>query len=301
MRPFTPMSPIYAKKIPEGKEWTHQLKWDGYRIIAWVDNGNVELYTKKMLPKNNKFPDLVEALSQLKGTFLLDGEAVILDPKTKRPSFQMLQQRDKKQDSRTIQRSAGREKVQYIIFDLLQIGEENLRLLNFTERHERLQKAGADWSEPLFLMDLFEDGETLWQWVVNNGWEGVVSKRKSSPYKEGKEHRDWYKRKTILDMEVEIVGILYKEGRLSSLITRKDGVYRGRTSLGLNEKIKSVLRKLPADRTSKEYFPILPDGLRKEKITWLNKPFLAEVTGSEITESGSLRHPKITSLEIIGE
>jgi bifunctional non-homologous end joining protein LigD len=299
MLPFTPMSPILVNEIPKGKEWVHQLKWDGYRIIAWVDNGKVELYTKKMLPKNNKFPDLVEALSQLKGTFLLDGEAVILDSQTNRPSFQKLQQRDKKRDPRTIQSSAEREQVQYIIFDLLQAGKENLRKLSFIERHDRLREAGAGWSAPLFLTDLFEDGEALWQWVVKNNWEGVVSKRKSSQYKEGKEHRDWYKRKTILDMEVEIVGILIKEGRLSSLVTRKDGIYRGRTSLGLNEKIKSVLRELPAEKKSADYFPILPENLRNEKIMWLNKPFLAEVTGTEITESGSLRHPKIVSLEII--
>jgi bifunctional non-homologous end joining protein LigD len=299
MLPFTPMSPILVNEIPKGKGWVHQLKWDGYRIIAWVDNGKVNLYTKKMLPKNNKFPDLVEALSQLNGTFLLDGEAVILDSETSKPSFQRLQQRDKKRDPKSILASAKREQVQYIIFDLLQIGEENMRNLAFTERHDRLHKLGAGWSAPLFLTDLFEDGEALWQWVVKYGWEGVVSKRKSSPYKEGKEHRDWYKRKTRLDMEVEIVGILYKEGRLSSLITRKDGIYRGRTSLGLNEKIKSELRGLPAEKRASDYFPTLPDALRNERIMWLNKPFVAEVTGTEITESGSIRHPKIVSLEII--
>jgi bifunctional non-homologous end joining protein LigD len=299
MLPFTPMLPILANEIPSGKEWIHQLKWDGYRIIAWVDNGKVELYTKKMLPINNKFPELVEVLSQLKGTFLLDGEAVILDSMTHRPSFQKLQQRDKKRDSKTLQSSAEREQVQYIIFDLLQAGKENLRSLSFIERHDRLQEVGTGWSAPLFLTDLFEDGEALWRWVVKNNWEGVVSKRKSSQYKEGKEHRDWYKRKTILDMEVEIIGILIKEGRLSSLVTRKDSIYRGRTSLGLNEKIKSVLMGLPAEKKSTDYFPTLPEGLRNEKIMWLNKPFLAEVTGTEITESGLLRHPKIVSLEIM--
>jgi bifunctional non-homologous end joining protein LigD len=288
------MSPILAYEIPQGTEWGHQLKWDGYRIIAWVDKANVELYTKNMLLKNNKFPELVKALSELKGTFLLDGEAVILDPKTHRPSFQKLQQRDMKKSPRTIQG----EQVQYIIFDLLKVGELDLRQLSFQERHERLHKLAAAWKEPLFLTELFEDGEALWQWVKANQWEGVVSKRLSSLYRIGKEHKDWFKRKTILELNVEIVGILMKEGRISSLVMRKDGVYLGRNSSGLNGKIKAQLDQLPAEKSIADYFSVLPEGLRGEKIRWLNKPFIAEVTGAEITEAGTLRHPKINSLKI---
>jgi bifunctional non-homologous end joining protein LigD len=294
MLTFRPMSPILVNEIPQGTEWGHQLKWDGYRIIAWVDKANVELYTKNMLLKNNKFPELVKALSELKGTFLLDGEAVVLDPKTNRPSFQKLQQRDMKKSPRTIQS----EQVQYIIFDLLKAGELDLRQLSFRERHERLHKLAAAWKEPLFLTELFEDGEALWQWVKANHWEGVVSKRLSSRYRIGKEHKDWFKRKTILELNVEIVGILMKEGRISSLVMRKDGVYLGRNSSGLNGRIKAQLDQLPADKSIADYFSALPEGLRGEKIRWLNKPFIAEVTGAEITDAGTLRHPKINFLKI---
>ncbi|MDB5053220.1 MAG: Bifunctional non-ous end joining protein LigD [Bacilli bacterium] len=299
MLPFIPMSPILINEIPSGKEWGHQLKWDGYRIIAWVDNGKVELYTKKMLSKNSKFPDLVEALSELKGTFLLDGEAVILDPKTNRPSFQQLQQHDKKRNPQSLKISVERNQIQYIIFDLLQVGEEDLRQYPFIERYERLQKLAGQWNPPLFITELFDDGEALWQWVEKNDWEGVVSKRLTSRYREGKEHHDWYKRKRMLKLEVDIVGILYKEGRLSSLVMRKDGQYLGRASLGLNETTKSILRGLPTEKKSTDYFMPLPEGLRNERILWLNKSFAAEVTGLEITEAGSLRHPKIVSLAIM--
>jgi bifunctional non-homologous end joining protein LigD len=296
MRIFKPMSPILIDEIPKGEEWGHQLKWDGYRIVVWVDNGNVELYTKNMLLKNNKFPDLVKALSELKGRFLLDGEAVILDSETHRPSFQKLQQRDRKRDPNSIKTSVGENPVQYIIFDLLKNGEDDLRQLSFKERHERLHQLAGAWKEPLFLTDLFEDGELLWQWVKENKWEGVVSKRLSSQYREGKEHRDWYKRKTILELDVEIVGILLKEGRLSSLIMRKDGFYIGRNSSGLNGVIKSKLALLPAEKTVADYFDVMPEGLRGQRIRWLNEPFHAKVTGAEITDAGTLRHPKIATL-----
>jgi bifunctional non-homologous end joining protein LigD len=301
MLPIIPMSPILVKQIPDGKEWGHQLKWDGYRILAWVDNGQVELYTKNMLAKNNKFPILVEALSKLKGTYLFDGEAVILDPKTNRPSFQKMQQLDKKRDPKAIAISSERDQAQYIIFDILQVGQEDLRPLSFQERHDRLQTIGASWKEPLFLTDLFDNGEALWEWVKVNQWEGVVSKRLSSRYRVGKEHHDWYKRKTIIEMEVEIVGILLKEGRISSLVMRKDGLYSGRNSAGLNGKIKAELELLSAEKSVEDYFPEMPEGLRGQRIRWLNKPFLAEVTGAEITEAGTLRHPKITSLTIEGK
>jgi bifunctional non-homologous end joining protein LigD len=295
---FKPMSPILTHEIPKGKDWGHQLKWDGYRIVAWVDKGNVELYTKNMLLKNKQFPELVKALSELKGRFLLDGEAVILDSETRRPSFQKLQQRDKKTNLNSIKKSVGENPVQYIIFDLLMIEENDLRQLSFKERHEHLHQLAGAWKEPLFLTDLFENGEVLWQWVKENKWEGVVSKRLSSQYREGKEHRDWYKRKTILELDVEIVGILMKEGRLSSLVMRKDGLYIGRNSSGLNGRIKSKLALLPAEKAVSDYFHMMPEGLRGESIRWLNDPFHAKVTGAEITDAGTLRHPKIAALSL---
>ncbi|SEC55315.1 DNA ligase [Paenibacillus sp. GP183] len=296
MKPFTPMSPILTDELPHVEGWGYQLKWDGYRTIAMVDQGQVELYSKRMLFKNAKYPDLVEALSQLKGTFLLDGELVVMDAETNRPSFQKMQQRDKLTDPRLITRGAERAPVQYIIFDLLQLGQEDLRKRPFGERHERLKALAADWGPPFFLTDLFEDGETLWAWVNANGWEGVVSKKLSSPYREGKEHHDWLKKKTMLRLEIEAVGILMKEGRVSSLVMRRDGEYLGRVSSGLNDKWRRWLFDLPADRAFTDYFTSLPEDLKGMKVRWLNKTFTCEVSGQEITEGGAVRHPKLLSL-----
>jgi bifunctional non-homologous end joining protein LigD len=261
-----------------------------------VDQGRVELYSKKMLPKESKYPDLVHALSQLDGTFLLDGEAVVMDAETNRPSFQKMQQRDKLTGSRLINRSAEREPIQYIVFDLLQLGQEDWRQRPFQERHDKLKEIAADWGPPFFLVDLFDDGEMLWEWVSQNGWEGVVCKRLSSPYREGKEHRDWYKRKTILRLEIEAVGVLMKEGRVSSLVMHRNGVYFGRVSSGLNGKLRTWLIHLQAERTLEDYFPALPEGLKGTVVRWLNQPIECEVTGLQITEGGLLRHPKLLSL-----
>lgn len=296
MRPFIPMSPILTGEIPYGDEWVYQLKWDGFRILAWVQDGKVELYSKKMLLRNKSYPDLVQALSRYSGTFLLDGEAVILDQATGQPSFQLMQRRDKLSDASLIRRAAEQNPVQYIMFDLLQLGNKNLRSLTYEERRAHLEELTAGWESPLYLADEFEDGEVLWNWVVQQGWEGMVCKKRPSKYKEGKEHKDWFKRKTILHFDVDIVGVIWKEGRVSSLVMRKDGLYFGRVSSGLNERVKKRLRELPDRGSLEDYFPELPEGIRNADIRWLESPLEARVSGRETTALRLLRHPKLIDL-----
>ncbi|RUT35520.1 DNA ligase [Paenibacillus zeisoli] len=296
MRPFTPMSPILTEELPTGEEWVYQLKWDGFRILAWVHEGEVELYSKKMLLRNKSYPDLVQALSRYHGTFLLDGEAVILDGATGKPSFQLMQQRDKLSDASLIRRAAERNPVQYILFDLLQLGDQNLRTLTYEERRAHLQELTTGWEPPLYLADEFEDGELLWNWIVQQGWEGLVCKKRSSKYKEGKEHQDWFKRKTLLHFDVEIVGVIWKEGRVSSLVMRKDGHYFGRVSSGLNERVKLRLSSLHTGAGQEDYFAELPEGIRNADVRWLDLPLEARVSGRETTTLGLLRHPKLIDL-----
>ena len=86
-----------------------------------------------------------------------------------------------------------------------------------------------------------------------------------------------------------------KDGRISSLVMRKEGIYKGRNSSGLNERIRKQLAQLPSEQIYTAYFSELPKGLVGESVRWLNKPLHAEVSASEITQSGTLRQPRITS------
>lgn len=295
--PFTPMSPILTNRLPDGEGWIHQLKWDGFRTIAWVDQGKIELYSKNMLLKNSKYPDLVEALEKLQGTFMLDGEVAILDASTQSPSFQKMQKRDKLSDQSLIRRAADKEPVQYILFDLLHLNGNDLRSTPLNKRIEALNRLAASWPAPIFLVNSFDNGDALWDWVEKNGWEGIVSKRLTSSYREGKTHRgDWVKRKTVFRTEAEAVGILYKEGRVSSLAMRREGAYFGRISSGLNGKVKEELDRLVMDGRLEQYFPSLPEGLKGADIRWLRDAIPLEVNGREITQGGTLRHPKLLSL-----
>ena len=298
MKPFVPMSPILVEDdLPNGSEWIYQLKWDGFRVLASVQDGKVQLYSKQMAPKSRIYPEIVEALEDKPGTFILDGEAVVLDPNSGKPRFQRMQQRDKLTNGTAIRKARSTHPIHYIMFDLLYLNGTDLRSMPWEERNHLLLELTKGWGSPLYTAETFYDGEILWDWVKEQQFEGVIAKRKNSLYLEGKEHTDWLKRKTIHRAEVEIVGILIKEGRVSSLAMRKDGRYYGRVSSGLTDKIKLRLSDLRADASQEKYFSKLPEGLRSAEIFWLAEPLTAVVTGREVTESGVLRQPKLQSIE----
>ncbi|WP_276352399.1 DNA ligase [Cohnella caldifontis] len=294
------MSPIRVDRLPEGPEWAYQLKWDGYRLIAQIENGRVRLYSKNMHPMEGKLPEIAEACARLPGSMLLDGEVVVMDPATGRPSFQKMQQRGLAQGKAGAETLAARLPASYVVFDLLQADGEDMRARPFEERNRRLREAAADWTSPLFTTDLFADVSRIWEWVVSNGWEGVVCKKLSSPYREGKEHRDWFKRKSMPEFDVEIVGVVWREGRVASLVMRENGVYFGRVSSGLNGMRKEKLRPLGAEDPMLCPFPWkrMPPEFRGTRVRWLAEPIPARVTGTEVTEEGVLRHPKLLALGI---
>lgn len=294
--PIEPMAPISTETIPAGEDWGHQLKWDGVRIIAEIDHGKITLYSRRGLIKNSAYPDLLDALGAVGGNVVLDGEAIVFDPIRRRPNFQLILQRERLKQPARIRNNMERLTASYVLFDLLEREGHDLRNEPYIHRHNGLKELFPEKSDRLFVADLFDDGEALWQWVEENGWEGVVSKRLSSPYRIGKQHKDWFKKKTILQLEVSIRGLTLNEGRLASLVMEKDGVYFGRVSLGLNETLKRRLMALPQSAASP--YESLPADLKGVPALWLAAPFTAVVSGLEITDYGLLRHPKIVSLTI---
>jgi bifunctional non-homologous end joining protein LigD len=295
--PIIPMAPISHPDIPHGEDWGFQLKWDGVRIIAHLNNHTVTLYSRNGLMKNKTYPELVRNLAKLSKQLVLDGEAIVFDPVKQRPSFPLVLQRERLKVTTRIEDAAFNYHVTYVLFDLLEQDGEDLRGLSYQERFERLKLAFPNREHWLFVTDLFHDGHSLWHWVESNGWEGIVSKRLTSPYREGKHHKDWLKKKTKQQFEVVISGFTSKEGqRLSSLVMTIDGQYAGRVSGGLNESIKRKLLLLPLQSTSP--FEKTPTDLRNVKLSWLRQPFHATITGQEMSDYGQVRHPQIVQLEL---
>jgi len=296
--PDKPMSPIVTDTLPVGRDWGYQIKWDGVRLLASVQHGDVQLYSKRMLIKNAVFPEIVRLLGEREETMLLDGEAIMFDNVEQRPDFAKVLQREKVgMPTRTD--AANRYTLCYVLFDLLHEGGRDLRDMPYASRHARLCELFPDRMPTLFVADLIADGEALWQWVQARNWEGVVSKKLSSRYANGKRHQDWFKKKTSVTLAADIVGLTIREGRVASLVLSRNGEYFGRVSLGLNDLLKRKLVELAQLRSAAQaqWVP-LPEDLRRESVRWIQPPLTCVVTGLSITPAGVLRHPKILSLKL---
>jgi len=294
--PSEPMGPISRDDIPEGPDWGYQLKWDGVRAIAVVDDGRVELYSRKLLRKENTYPEVVRRLQDIQGSYVLDGEIVYFDAALGRPVFQKVLQRERTRTSAAIARSLAEQPVSYVLFDLLAAHGEDLRNRPYAERYARLREAFPPNGDPsLFVTDLFDDGPALWRWVEERGWEGIVSKRLSAPYSEGKKHSDAYKKRAIQRYDALCVGVTFREGRVASLALVYEGAYFGRASLGLNGRSRDALAQYAAKHRAAQspFGGAAPADLKRETVVWLDRPFPLAVTGLEVTADGLLRHPKL--------
>lgn len=282
--PKTPMSPIQSPVIPEGPEWCYQLKWDGVRTLARLDgSGGVELFSKRIELRNAAFPEIVALLKSVQvGACLVDGEIVYFDGV--RPNFQL-------------GRLGGvnrkpRDDLIYVMFDLLGDGSEDLRPLPFRERFRRLSEKFPKKNPRLFVTDLYEDGQALWEWVQKHEWEGIVSKRLDSPYTEGKKHNDWFKKRKELQLTAEVVGIKLNNGQVASLVLRYEDRYIGHVS-GLDQNSKRLLEEFMRKYPGECPFPSLTPGMKKSEVMWLSVPFPCRVAALEFTDSGILRHPRL--------
>jgi len=330
--PEAPMAPISSPVLPLGEDWGYQLKWDGVRMLARIHNADhIELFSRSLLPKNQVFPEIVHMLKLLApklGCCLLDGEVVWWNGV--KADFQQVLKRERargaekteksktsgpllsfihlpgtmhsstftsvKTENDTVIAPYGGALI-FVLFDLLSLGDEDLRSLPYVQRHRKLTELIPADHERIFVTDLFEDGNALWSWAEDHSWEGVVSKRLSSPYREAKKHSDWFKKKTALLIDVDIVGFKWRSGRIASLIMAYNGSYFGSVSLGLTDELRRALAAAfpPALSTIPCPFPSLPPDLKREQVQWLPYSFGCRVTGLQITDAGQLRHPKLVT------
>jgi bifunctional non-homologous end joining protein LigD len=275
--PSVPMAPVTSPDIPIGPEWGYQIKWDGVRTPVRLDGkGGVELFSKRIELRNSTFPEIVELLKPVRiGPSVLDGEIAYFDGK--RPNFQR----------------GRRDGLIFVIFDQLYDKGQDIRGLSFQERYNRLIDNFPERQPRLFVSDLFSDGKALWKWVEEREWEGIISKRLSSPYTEGKSHQDWFKKRKAVRIVADVVGIKLKGGRVSSLVLRYENRYIGHVSLGLDNASKQILQQFLKEQPGPGPFPSLLPGMIKSDIAWLSVPFKCRVTALEFTNSGLLRQPKL--------
>lgn len=194
------MKPIEKNEIPTGNEWLFEVKYDGFRCVLYWDHHNVTLTSRKNNDLTYQFPEIVSYCQEnleMINKFLplkLDGELVVLN-NPYQANFSWIQKRGRLKSKDSIQKASEVRPATFMVFDLLQYKGENLYQKDYLYRKQLLNDLmlTAKLDERIQFVNTYEDPESLWQIIFENKAEGMIAKKKSSLYVEGKKHRDWYK------------------------------------------------------------------------------------------------------------
>jgi bifunctional non-homologous end joining protein LigD len=280
-----------VEKAPGG-QWSYEVKFDGYRIMARIDHDEVKLFTRNGHDWTHKLPDQAKALAALGlESAWLDGEMVVTDEQGV-PDFQALQNAFE----------AGRSgNILYYLFDLPYLNGVDLREVPVEERRAALSTVLKTSKDPLLrFSDAFgEDPEALLNSACQMQMEGLIGKRLGSPYV-SRRSSDWVKLKCKHRQEFVIVGFTDPKGSRSAfgalllgLHDRDSGElrYAGKVGTGFTEAtLNSIHQQLKPLQTKKAAVVNPPSGAEFKAVHWLKPSLLAEVAFAEMTKDGSVRH-----------
>ncbi|MDD1140784.1 DNA ligase D [Pseudomonas sp. TNT2022 ID233] len=286
-----PQLATLVESAPEG-DWQYEIKFDGYRIMARIDQDEVQLFTRNGHDWTHKLPKQAQALAALGlESAWLDGEMVVADADGV-PDFQALQNAF----------DSGRsENILYYLFDLPYLNGVDLREVPVQERRAALATVLKVHEDPLlrFSEAFDETPQALLNSACQMRMEGLIGKRLGSPYV-SRRSSDWIKLKCKHRQEFVIVGYTDPKGARSSfgalllgLHDRDSGElrYAGKVGTGFNETtLKSILAQLKPLRVKKAAVVNPPTGFEAKGVHWLKPNLLAEVAFAEMTQDGSVRH-----------
>ncbi len=286
-----------VKGVPEGDQWLHEVKYDGYRILGRIEGGRARLVSRNNKDWTDKFSLVAEAIVGLGvSDALLDGEVVVVKPDGT-SDFQALQNYVKRHQHATLQ---------YCVFDLLYLNGHDLRGCWLEDRKEVLRALVPADSPVIRYTDHIEGhGDVFFDRACEYSLEGVVSKKRGSTYRSGR-GRDWLKSKCLQRQEFVVVGYTDPGGSRSGFGALAIGVndpaglrYVGRVGTGFTERtladlhgeLKPLLRDDP---------PVMnpPDGAEAHGLHWVEPKLVAEVAFAEWTAEGALRHPSFLGLRV---
>ncbi|MGZ4291201.1 MAG: DNA ligase D [Gaiellaceae bacterium] len=291
---YRPMLASPDTRVPTGQGWTFEVKFDGYRALAYVRGGECRLVSRNDNDLTGRFPEVAKALARAvkSPNAVLDGEVCRIDP-TGRASFSELQQ--------------GTGTLVYYAFDLLELDGEPLIDLPLHERKARLAKLLDPRVGTVSLSEGFDDGEALFEVAREQQLEGVIAKCVDSTYKPGKRTRDWLKLKTENTDEFVVVGYTRGSGRRAGtfgalVLAVNEGNelrYVGNVGTGFDDaeirKLLKLLKPLHRDTAQFAVVPKMPR-VRKGDVQWVEPRLVAQVRYGERTHDGRLRHPAYQGL-----
>lgn len=300
--PGAPLSPMLATAgaLPTGPDWSYEFKWDGVRVVAsFPADGPPQLWARSGTLVTVAYPEL--AALRLPPGSLLDGEMVVLNA-SGTPSFTALAERMHVRDTTKAARLATTVPATYMIFDLLRLGDRDLRDLPYEQRRERLEslELGAGrWAVP----PRFTDGPATEQAAREHSLEGVVAKRLSATYRGGSRSPDWIKVKFDRTGDYVVGGWRPGARKLGGLLVGQPGpdgrlAFRGRVGGGIGASAERALLDELAPLTTGES-PFAEGAVPREDsrgARWVRPELVVEIRYGNRTPDGRLRFPRFLRL-----
>jgi bifunctional non-homologous end joining protein LigD len=296
-----PQLATLVNAIPKGDEWLHEIKFDGYRILCRIDNGQVSFLTREAQDWTNRFKTLAIPARKLEVHYaFLDGEVVALDANGA-TNFQLLQNSLKQDTSSNLV---------YYVFDLLHLDGRDLTTMPLIERKELLKGLLPRNRDPKNAASLRHSdhwigkGEALFDKACAMGLEGIIAKKKNEPYRSGRS-KDWLKIKCVKSQEFVIGGFTDPAGSRANLGALLLGVYddgedlryAGRVGTGFNAASLADLRaRLDKIERKSTPFSNPPRGADARGVHWVKPDLVGEVAFTGWTSDNLLRHPSFKGL-----
>ena len=285
-----------VKEAPAGDDWLHEIKLDGYRILAGIESGRARLVSRNGNDWTQRFAPVADAVRSIAAeSALLDGEVAVLDERGI-TSFHALQ----------TAASMPAPELRYFVFDLLHLDGQDLTGTSLVERKEALRALLAA-SAPLRVVQFSDhvvgSGAEFFETACGSGVEGIVSKRAASRYSPGRT-KDWLKVKCTLRQEFVVAGFTEPQGARAGfgalvLGVNDDGElrYTGKVGTGFTDDDLRALRSRMG-KLERKKAPVVdpPRGAEGRGITWLEPRLVAEVEFTEWTPDGKIRHPSFQGL-----
>jgi len=282
-RRITPMLATLVDEPFNDKDWVYEVKWDGYRALAYLDGSKVRLVSRNQNELTADFPEIAQELpTHVKAReAVLDGEIVALDEQG-RSSFSLMQQRGER-----------RVPIRYYVFDLLYLDGYSLFRVDLEERKRLLEGLLAQ-TDRIKYSDHFDDGLSLFEAARENGLEGIVAKRRRGCYVQ-KRTREWLKMKITRRQECVICGYTDPRGERENFGSLVLGLYDdkgklvhvGNAGSGFNDKSHADMwRRLhKLDTTTNPFGPgVKPEASRR--VHFVKPELVAEIKFSEWTHEG---------------
>ena len=306
----TAIYPMLAESIEkpfDDKDWLFEIKWDGYRAVAFIEGGKARLVSRNQNELTGRYPELKDMPEFVKAkTAILDGEVVALD-EDGRASFSLMQQRTGFRPGGKRIAAKADIPVLYYAFDLIYLDGYDYRRVNLIDRKKKLREILKD-GDSLRYSDHYEaQGIALFEIARERKLEGILAKRSASCYEE-RRSRDWLKIKIRHRMECVVGGYTQPEGTRAHFGSLVLGLYDkkerlihvGQVGSGFDQNLLGKLMKELKKRETKKN-PFYGDVEALRKVTWVQPELVAQVEYAEWTEGANTGSgPKLRAPVFLG-